>query len=79
MSRRPLVSPMACPACPVLLQPLNSTSTWVDDAVEYARVNKAPIPAHGPVALRWLALIAHAKVVHPELELRQYLEDYLDH
>lgn len=76
MKARP-VGDMRCPACSAALQPLESTSGYVRNARAYAAYHQAPIPTHGPEALRWLAVVAHAQVVHPELELRQYLEDYL--
>lgn len=71
---------MSCPACGNLLQPLEPESMWVDLGMAYAAAQRPPLtlPTHGPAALVFLALVAHAKVVHPELDLQEYLEVYLD-
>lgn len=68
---------IACPACPVKLQPLESTSSYPQKAMEYAAANGVQVPVHGPAALVFLSLVAHAQLCHPELNLHDYLEAYL--
>lgn len=67
-----------CPACTVMLQPLSPGSAWLDSARQLALTKALSIPTHGPSALVFLALVAHAMVLHPELDLLTFLEAYLD-
>lgn len=63
-----------CPSCPVKLQPLEPTSTYVDSAMARMRQARLGLPAHGPAATVVLALVAHAQVCHPTLNLASYLK-----
>jgi hypothetical protein len=49
----------------------------VPAAIQHAARLKVDVPVHGPAALTWLALIAHAMVLHPDVALPDYLEAYL--
>jgi hypothetical protein len=71
---------MACPApdCPTDVQPLEPTTGYVQQAMDYAANRLVDVPLHGPAALTWLGLIAHAMTVHPDLDLEAYLQTYLD-
>lgn len=68
---------MKCPACPVLLQPLEPSSGYPRKAAQYAEQRGVPVPVHGPAAVVFLALVAHAQLCHPDLDLADYLEAYL--
>lgn len=67
-----------CPACPAQLQVLEATSSYAQKGWDHARAHGVELPQHGPSALRFLALVAHAQVVHPDIDLAGYLEAYLD-
>ena len=71
---------MTCPvvSCGALLQPLQPSSAWVPRAIEHAAAMRVDAPVHGPAALRWCALVAHAMVIHDQLPLAEYLEAYLE-
>jgi hypothetical protein len=60
-----------------MLQPLSPSSTWVQYAQAHAEARQLQVPVHGPAALTWCALIAHAALLHKDWKLDDYLEAYL--
>jgi hypothetical protein len=67
-----------CPACPAQLQHLEPSTSYAQKAWDYAQAHHVQVPPHGPAALTLLSLTAHAQTVHPDLDLVQFLEAYLD-
>jgi hypothetical protein len=67
-----------CPSCPVLLQRIDTSTSYASKALEACRQAGIVLPAHGPAAIVWLSLVAHHAVCHPEQDLRAYLEAYLN-
>lgn len=71
---------LRCPACPNLfLQRLPAGSDYTRNALAHAEQLGLEIPVHGPAALIFATLIAHAMIVHDELDLAEFLEAYLTH
>lgn len=68
---------IACPACSNMLQPLPPQSSWVPDAIQHAKALDVEIPAPGPAALVFLALVAHAMILHSDLDLGELLDSAL--
>lgn len=71
---------MECPSCPVDLQPLDPSTSYVQQAMDHAvacGVPREAFPAHGPALLAWASLVAHHATVHPAQHLAEYLEAYL--
>lgn len=67
---------MPCPACAANLQPLEPSSSYASRAFLHATGLGLELPAHGPNAIVWLSLVAHAMIVHDDLDLGEYLEAY---
>lgn len=69
--------PCPDPDCHTMLQPVVPSSSFAERAYRQAKREGLPIPAHGPAVAGCLALIAHAQLCHPDVDLRSYMEAYM--